>query len=120
MLQNTPPPLRPPDRLPILYSAFVYPGAGQFLQKRPFAGWAYAVCATVFLVLFAAVLAQYFREVVAAVRAMLEGTYAPAQDEPHVRQLLMPGALLLAIHLANVFDVWVSYLKQKRMWDAPA
>ena len=42
-------PTREPDRVPIFYSAAVYPGVGQLVQRRKAAAVVYAVCFTFFL-----------------------------------------------------------------------
>src|SRR5512136_758385 len=40
-----------PDRTPMMLSAFVYPGAGQFLQQRCIAGCIYAISFTLLFLL---------------------------------------------------------------------
>lgn len=41
------------DRTAVMLSAFVYPGAGQFVQKRWIAGGLFAICFTLFFLFLA-------------------------------------------------------------------
>ena len=117
MLQDAPMPTREPDRVPIFYSAAVYPGVGQLVQRRKAAAVVYAVCFTFFLAIFLAVAVRYFREILSVLQAWWNNhAYDLEAHRPSMKPLAAPGLVTLAIYLANVFDTTVAYLKQKRSW----
>lgn len=91
--------------LPLVLSAFVYPGAGQFVQKRPVAGCAYALTFTIF---FAGLIAHLYRPLIHNLDVVLawsaEGSQEPFQPIP-VLAVLVSFGLALAVYLLNLADV---------------
>lgn len=111
-MSATPPPPLPlrVDRKPILYSALIYPGVGQYMTGRKTVGVICAVCFTIALAVFMTVFIRFFNEAVHVLKATWEGTYVPEEDMPSRRALLMPMVYVLLVYLANVYDVtWSLY-----------
>ena len=104
------PPALPPRsdwerRLPLLLSAFVLPGAGQFLQRRRAAGIAWALA---FVVCLAMVLASALGPLAATYRAALAFAESGANQEfvrPDLGRLLGWTAAALLVYVLNVVDV---------------
>ena len=98
------------DRTPILFSALIYPGVGQYMTGRHLAGLAYAACFTIAFGVFLVFFTRYFRETVDFLRAWWAGSYIPEADTPSPRQLMMPFVYVLVTYVANVYDVtWHLY-----------
>lgn len=110
-MSTTPPPLPVRvDRTPILYSALVYPGVGQFMVGRKFVGIAFATCFTFALAIFLVFFVRYFRETIDFVRAWWSGAYPPDDATPSPRQLMMPFVYMVITYLASLYDVtWRLY-----------
>ena len=106
-----PPPL--PQRngpSPILLSALVYPGLGQYRTGRRTIGLLYAAGFTLALAIFLMFFVRYYQDVLHFVESWWSGDYQPDEGTPSARQLLMPGIYLLIVYLANVYDVaWNLY-----------
>lgn len=107
----TPPPLpQRVDKKPILYSALIYPGVGQYVTGRPLVGIAYAAAFTIALVIFLVFFTRFFNEAVHIIKSTWAGTYVPVDDMPSRRQVMMPMLYLLLVYVANVYDVtWNLY-----------
>jgi hypothetical protein len=86
--------------LPLLLSALAYPGAGQFLQKRPVWGLVYGIAFTLFAILSIKLLAPPIWQ---ACTALFAGDIP---DRVEWRPLLKPLALAGGVYLANLYDVW--------------
>jgi hypothetical protein len=110
-MNASPPPLPVRvDRKPILYSALIYPGVGQYMTGRKTVGVICAACFTLALVIFLAVFIRFFNEAVHVLKATWEGTYVAQEDMPSRRALFMPLVYVLLVYLANVYDVtWSLY-----------
>lgn len=110
-MNTTPPPLPiRVDKKPILYSALVYPGVGQYVAGRPLIGLAFAAGFTVALAIFVAFFTRFFSEAVQVLKSTWAGTYVPEDDLPSRRALVMPLVYVLLVYLANVYDVtWHLY-----------
>ncbi len=101
-----PPPLPQRNRTnPILLSALVYPGLGQYHTGRRTIGLLYAAGFTLALAIFLVFFVRYFQDVLHLVESWWSGDYQPEEGTPSARQLLMPGIYLLVVYLANVYDV---------------
>lgn len=108
--RNPPPPT--PARLPILMSAVVYPGVGQYMQRRWMAALVYAVSFTVFIALS---LWLAFREFLVLLRSFehaIETGAAYKMHAPVMKPILKSGGLAVLIYLANVYDTWLAYHRQ--------
>jgi MFS family permease len=110
-MNTTPPPLPARvDRTPILYSALIYPGVGQYMMGRKTVGVICATCFTIALAIFVAFFIRFFSEAVHVVKATWAGTYLPEEGMPSRRALFMPLVYVLLVYLANVYDVtWHLY-----------
>ena len=110
-MNKTPPPLPLRiDRKPILFSALLYPGAGQYMVGRKVAAVAYAACFTVALAVFLAFFFRYFSEVWEMLKTWWSSPDLAVDATPSARHLLQPGLYLLVVYLANLYDVtWHLY-----------
>jgi hypothetical protein len=98
---------KPPTRIPMLLSAFVCPGAGQFMQRRWLAG---AVFSSGFLsgfiwlmVLAAGIISDFYR------MGFEFETFEPTPVSPTA--FIAPLALCGGFYLANLIDI--AFGKQK-------
>lgn len=105
-----------PTRLPVFLTAFVWPGSGQFVQRR----WLPAVFYTVgFLVCSAFFCIHAVRLLVAYYGVWLEfNTYR--QPELPVRPMLGWFVAVLILYVASVVDVFAGYIRQRTEWNARA
>jgi hypothetical protein len=93
------------SRLPLLMSTLVYPGVGQFMQRRVFWGLVYSIAFTFFFVLL----------VVIMVRQFFQLWNNPEDFHAGLRALAKPFGLTVLVWLANIYDTWwASRLAQRR------
>lgn len=111
----------PPSSMPILYSACVFPGTGQFMQKRMVAGLLYSIACGIAVLVFLAVFTRYFHPIAQGWADRLIGDHVSHPDAPPARTLLKPGLYLLAIYFANVYDVTYAWYRARLAWrkDSP-
>lgn len=111
-------PVEKPSRAPILYSALIFPGIGQFQQKRPTVGTVYAGISAFAAIVFVAMLASHG---VAAVKdlwsAWVEHT-DPTDALDELKPVYQTLAFLIAVYVANVYDVWYAWFRINRAWNA--
>lgn len=94
-----------PDRTPIMLSALVYPGAGQFLQRRWLSAIVHSVFFTIFLVMF---VVNVVRPIVANINAALafaEGAQNESFAAVSPLKLLMSFGAALALYISSLTDV---------------
>ncbi len=95
---------KPTSRIPILLSAFICPGAGQFIQRRWIAG---TVFAAGFLWGFCWVMVLAAGNIIDYYRLGFEfGTYEPDPTSPLA--FVAPLAIAMVFYLVNLFDVLVA------------
>lgn len=105
------------DRTPMMLSAFIYPGAGQFLQKRWIAGTVYSVLFTIFsLILIFEVFKPMFHTLNAALN------FAAAQDDQpfegiSVAKVAVSFIALMAVYIVNIVDI--QRVNRKKMQPPP-
>ena len=99
---------RRPGRSSILLSAFVYPGLGQFAQRRWVWGALYAgsftACLVWFAVCSATIIASFYR-------LGIEFERYEARAVP-LRSMVISFLLGLAVFLLNILDAYVGYSRQ--------
>jgi hypothetical protein len=105
----------PPSRLPILMSAVVFPGVGQFMQRRQAAGWMYALCFAVVVALFLTVLFRELSMAISTLRRVLATATPVDPDEAivHWGPLIKMGGVLVLIYAANLYDVWLAWHRSR-------
>jgi hypothetical protein len=91
---------------PVILSVVVYPGIGQFMQRRMFPALAYFCAFTLIVLVFSRITHLYLKEVVELFNRALSGEAVDAQGLPPIKYLLKPLAVLLLIYFANVFDIF--------------
>lgn len=93
------------DKTPIFLSALVYPGSGQFLQRRWLAGLFYSVVFTIFFcLLLSAVLKPLMGTLDAAFSWAARQENRPFQTISVPRVIVLFAGLVL-LYVANVTDV---------------
>ncbi len=99
-----------PTRLGVTLSV-VYPGLGQFVQRRYVAGTAFLMTATAMFIMlvvsFIAIIVNYYRL-----------WLAPSEVEvaPMVVRFMTWFGLLLIVYAAAVMDAYLAYRRQSREW----
>jgi uncharacterized integral membrane protein len=93
------------DRTPMMLSAFVYPGAGQFLQKRWIAGTLFSILFTIFSL---ALIFEVFKPMFHNVNVALN--FAAAQgDQPFegisLSKVILSFIALMVVYIANILDI---------------
>ena len=93
------------DRTPVFLSAFVYPGAGQFLQRRWIAGLLYSLCFTACFVLFLSSVIRPIFQTLSAALSWAESTNADATFTPvPLFRILVTFVVALALYISNIAD----------------
>ena len=110
------PALPPPSKTPILCSAFIFPGIGQYLQRRMLHALLYGITGAIATIIFLIVFTRYFYTITQGLADKFLGVYVPDPDAPPLRSLLMPGVYMVAIYLANVYDAWFAWYKDLVRW----
>jgi hypothetical protein len=96
-----------PTRLPILLSAFVMPGAGQFMQRRWLAAWFYCLGFLFTFVMFA----LYLVKILTAYYSMWL-RFETYQAGPVPFKAVIGWFLLaMAIYAAGVIDTYVAHMR---------
>lgn len=110
------PPNEKPRKTAILYSAAIFPGLGQFQQKRVAAGTLYFSAGLLASILFVAVFARHGAD---AIRIVWDGwTYGidPERARTAFLPILKSASFLLLIYAANVYDVWYAWYRSLIAW----
>jgi len=91
--------------LPVIISIAVYPGVGQWMQKRRVSGSVYLVMFTLMAILFTWVLVVYLKQLMPVMIDALQGSTVEGREIPPLKSILQPFAIVLFIYFANVVDV---------------
>lgn len=111
-------PTEKPSRSPILYSALIFPGIGQFQQKRPIVGTVYAAISLFAAILFVAMLASHGVAALKDVWLAWTEQADPGEALDELKPLYQALAFLIAVYVANVYDVWYAWFRLNRAWNA--
>ena len=107
---RVPPPVkRRPAFSPMVLSALVYPGAGQFMQRRWVAG---AVVST----LFTLPSVWFFVEVFGVLKAYYEFAFnfgGATGQAPSVGSIVMPFSLSALVYVAGLVDTAIASYRQR-------
>ena len=108
-----PPALSPPTRLAVLFSAVVYPGAGQFLQRRWLAG---SLCGGTFTAAFVG----FIVEMVRIMHAYLSTAFfdTPPDAPPGYRRLLMFAFASLVFFTIGLIDTIQAHQRALRRFQS--
>ena len=103
-----------PGRLPVLITAFVWPGLGQFMQRRWFSAAVFSLgflaCTVVFFVLAFRILSAYY-----GLWLHFDNYVKP--DLP-LRGVLVSFVAGLLLYIAAIFDAYIGYVRQRSQWNA--
>jgi hypothetical protein len=106
------------DRTPMMLSAFIYPGAGQFLQKRWIAGTLYSVLFTIFsLVLIFEVFKPMFRNINVALNWAASQQNDQQFEGISLSRVAVSFIAMMAVYIANIVDI--VHVNRKRMQPPP-
>jgi len=99
-----------PSRMPILLSAMVFPGIGQFVQKRWVAGLLFFLlflaAFSVFCTVAFGLIADYYR---------MGFEFETCEPEPvHLERLLASFGIAMLIYVANVIDAAIAHFRSCR------
>ena len=99
-----------PTSMPIFLSALVFPGAGQFIQKRWIAGTLFSLT---FLITFILFCIQAGQLIIAYYRMGFEfDTFEPG--EIHLSRMLITFAVAMLIYIINIFDTAIAQVRQSQ------
>lgn len=103
----------PPTRLAIMFSAVVYPGAGQFMQRRWLAG---ILCGGTFTASFV----WFIIEMVRIMHAYLSTAFfdAPPDAPPGYRRLLVSALTSLALFTIGLVDTILAHQRALRRFQS--
>jgi len=90
---------------PVILSLAVYPGIGQWRQKRHNAGTFYFFVFTIISIMFCWMLFLYLYEAVPILLNALEGRFEEGQEFPPAMRVLKPLFAVTFVYLANAVDV---------------
>lgn len=96
---------------PVLASVTLYPGIGQWMQKRRFAAVGYFTVFTIMAAIFTWIFYRYLQEVIPLIRAALLGELDDPTGIPSLETILKPFAAVLFIYAGNCVDVMIGRLK---------
>lgn len=103
---------QPPSRsgpdgswVPVFWSIVVYPGIGQWMQRRRNASSFYLGVFTLLAALFAWVLYTYLSQLLPILTDALAGNGVEGREIPPLNVILKPFAAVLFVYAANVVDV---------------
>jgi 4-amino-4-deoxy-L-arabinose transferase-like glycosyltransferase len=95
-------------RLPLLMTAFVWPGVGQFVQRRWLAGTVFALA---FLICSAVFFVQLFRILIAYYGLWLNFDSQKAPQMPSLVGLAVSLGIALALYVAAIVDVQLAQVR---------
>jgi len=102
----------------MMLSAFIYPGAGQFLQKRWIAGTVYSVLFTVFsVILIFEVFEPMFRNVNVALNWAASQSADQAFEGISLSKVAVSFVAMMVVYIVNIVDI--QYANRKRMQPPP-
>ena len=89
-----------------MLSAFIYPGAGQFMQKRWIAGTLFSVLFTVFSLIL---IFEVFKPMFHNVNVALNWAASQQNDQPfeaiNLAKVVVSFVAMLIVYVANIMDV---------------
>ena len=106
---NIPPlPRKEPSWVPVLFSALVYPGSGQFIQRRRLSGWFFAIAGSVLMALLLNVMFRQAGAIWETYLAYLLGDGTLGELSAAAAPIGRPMLWLAVIHGANIIDVMLA------------
>lgn len=106
-----------PSRMPIFLSAFVFPGAGQFAQRRWIPAFIHTIIfLTCLLGLIFTVLSPYIKNIKIVIDGSMESLNQPMACVSANRIMLWLG-LWVVIYLSGLLDTLAAYQRQCSEWN---
>lgn len=90
---------------PVIMSVVVFPGIGQWMQKRHVSGSIYAIIFALMGTLFSMVLYKYVKGLIPIFQQALQGQVIESAEIPPLKIVIQPFAIVIFIYFANVVDV---------------
>lgn len=100
--------------VPVFWSVAVFPGTGQWMQRRRNAGTFYAGVFLFLAVMLAWVLIVYLKQAIPVIRDALAGVPLEGRELPPLRAILMPFFAVMFVYVANAVDVLRGRLQLKK------
>ncbi|MBA4388447.1 MAG: hypothetical protein C0404_10735 [Verrucomicrobia bacterium] len=105
-----------PSRTPIYLSAALYPGAGQFAQRRWFPAIVLATLTTLSLIAPFIELAEYISCNIKALRSFTaDGLVVPVQPM-NLKHILLPFGFAVILYVIGLADTMLAYMRECRDW----
>jgi hypothetical protein len=106
------------DRTPMMLSAFIYPGAGQFLQKRWIAGGLYSLLFTIFSLIL---IFEVFKPMFNNLTVVLNWAASQQNDQQFegisLTKVVVSFIGMIIVYIVNIVDV--QHANRKRMQPPP-
>ena len=109
-----------PRKTAILYSAAIFPGLGQFQQKRIVAGTTYFCTGLLASILFIIMLTRHGLDAARIVWDAWIFGIDPEQTRATLVPIMKSAGFLLLIYAANVYDVWYAWYRSMLAWREAA
>ncbi len=108
---------RPPDGSwnPVILSVVVYPGVGQWMQRRYPAAMVFGITFTIMVVIFTFIFISYVRSIIPLFQQAFEGSVEGPLEIPPLITLIKPFGILMFIYIANVVDIFRGRLHVRRV-----
>lgn len=90
---------------PVILSVVVYPGIGQWMQRRYPASLLFGSTFTIMAAVFVFIFLRYLREVIPLFQQALAGELLTPAELPALLTIIKPFGILMFIYLANVVDI---------------
>ena len=90
---------------PVIYSVIIYPGIGQWMQKRRATGVFFGAAFTVVILVLTVVITAYVKQIIPLFEQALAGSEVTVQQLPPLKSTLQPFTFMMVVYLANVIDV---------------
>lgn len=111
-------PVTKPDTKPILYSAAIFPGLGQWHQKRLLAALLYGGIGLMATLLFLTMLSRHGLDAIRVTRGAWTWGVDPEETRAAFIPILKSGGFLIGVYLASLYDTWYAWYRAMRAWRA--
>jgi uncharacterized protein with PQ loop repeat len=103
---------------PVFFSTVIYPGTGQWMQKRHVAGMLYFCVFTIVAAIFSWLLYKYLKEIIPLFRDALVGNAMEGKSLPPLSNIVQPFILVLLVYFVNVIDVLYGMKKARKQIES--
>ena len=108
-----------PSLDPVICSAVIFPGLGQYKQRRFGPALLYAGATIIATVIFGAMLARHGLELLRLARDAWTREIDPVALRATVMPMMQAAGFLLGVYLASLYDTWYAWYRSMRAWREP-